>query len=148
MGKSTSYENKQTKLMATVAVHQTRWQLFVCHKENFPLCFALTRPCLMWLISHQMKITHLLTVATAFETMLLFSGNVKDLKNYLLEMRTLYISEISEIRIVKGFTLHDIKQFLFTMISGSSAGQPVAKGRSVVKTFANDLNHLEWPACW
>ena len=83
MGKSTSYENKQTKLMATVAVHQTRWQLFVCHKENFPLCFALTRPCLMWLISHQMKITHLLTVATAFETMLLFSGNVKDLKKLL-----------------------------------------------------------------
>ena len=63
---------------------------------------------------------------------------------------------ISDIRIVKGFTmlqnpkwntLHDIKQFLFTMISGSSAGQPVAKGRSVVKTFANDPNHLEWPAC-
>ena len=94
-----------------------------------------------------MKITHLLTVATAFETMLLFSGNNKALTNYLPEIRPLYISEISEIRIVKGFTLHDIKQFLFTMISGSSAGQPVAKGRSVVKTFANDLNHLEWPAC-
>ena len=68
-------------------------------------------------------------------------------KNYLLEMRTLYISEISEIRIVKGFTLHDIKHFLFTMISRSSASQPVAKGRSVVKTFANDPKHLEWPAC-
>ena len=67
--KSIWYENKQMSL-ATVSVHQARWQLFVCHKEYFPLCFALTRPCLMWLISHQMKITHLLTVATAFETML------------------------------------------------------------------------------
>ena len=108
--------------MATVAVHQTRWQLFVCHKENFPLCFALTRPCLMWLISHQMKITHLLTVATVFETMRLFSGNVKDLKTYLLEMRTLTVVYqpmcISEIRIVKKIimlqnpkwnTLHDKK---------------------------------------
>ena len=82
--------------MATVSVHQARWQLFVCHKEYFPLCFALTRPCLMWLISHQMKITHLLTVATAFETMLLFSGNVKDLKNYLPEMRTLAVVYISQ----------------------------------------------------
>ena len=95
MRKSIWYENKQMS-MATVSVHQTRWQLFVCHKEYFPLCFALTRPCLMWLISHQMKITHLLTVATAFETMLLFSGNVKDLKNYLPEMRTLAVVYISQ----------------------------------------------------
>ena len=106
--------------MATVSVYQTRWQLFVCHKEYFSLCLALARPCLMWLISHQMKITHLLTVATAFETMLLFS--VKDLKNYLLEMRTLTVVYqpmcISEIRIVKKIimlqnpkwnTLHDKK---------------------------------------
>ena len=70
-----------------------------------------------------MKITHLLTVATAFETMLLFSGNVKDFKNYLLEMKTddcpIYQPMcISEIRIVKKAimlqnprwnTLHDKK---------------------------------------
>ena len=140
--------------MATVAVHQTRWQLFVCHKENFPLCFALTRPCLMWLISHQMKITHLLTVATAFETMLLFS--VKDLKNYLLEMRTLTVVYqpmcISEIRIVKGLTmlhspkwntLHDIKQFLFTMIWIIWPAGRLQSGRFVLTFFANGPYHLE-----
>ena len=104
-----------------------------------------------------MKITDLLTVATAFETMLLFSGNVKEIKNYSLEMRThdccIYQPmRIPEIRIVKGLTmlhspkwntLHDIKQFLFTMIWIIWPAGLLQSGRFVLTFFANGPYHLE-----